>query len=121
MTTGLASLHQEMLREMKDDAEQVLAKKNVLDWDSEQVVQECLVDTEEYTISLVQDLGNRLEHLSSTRKPVTMKEVLGLGGKSHHAAFVVMPGRKSVRRLVQLEGVHLSREEWAVERDKYVG
>ena len=76
-----------------------------------------LVDTEAGTISLpeqkVQDLRERLAEWPPHRKQATVREVLVLAGKLHHAAFVIRPGRYFVHRLLQLAGLHLNGMERA--------
>jgi len=84
---------------------------------TEHVVLGWLVDTEAGTISLpeqkVQDLRERLAEWPPHRKQATVREVLVLAGKLHHAAFVIRPGRYFVHRLLQLAGLHLNGMERA--------
>ena len=76
------------------------------------------IDTESITISLparkVVELSARLAAEWPTgRRTATVKEVLVLAGKLHHASFVIRSGRYSVRRLLQLINLHLNEAERA--------
>ena len=61
----------------------------------------------------VDELREMLQKWPSARMHATVKEVLVLAGKLHHAAFVIRPGRYFVRRLLQLAGLHLNGVERA--------
>ena len=117
LTAALASTHHVMLGERGEGEEQVLAKKKMKNWKEREVVLGWVVDTRRGTLSLqeerVAELREMLEQWPSTRTHATVKEVLVLAGKLHHAAFVIRPGRYFVRRLLQLAGLHLNGVERA--------
>ena len=77
------------------------------------------LDTERMTISLparkVLELRNLLEEWSAWRSTATVRELLVLAGKLHHAAYVIRPGRYFVRRLSAAEQ---DESEWAGEKGR---
>ena len=66
------------------------------------------------TVGLLQrkleDLQQRLATWLPERREETVREVLSLAGKLHHAAYVVRPRRYFVRRLLRLTNQHLTEE-----------
>ena len=75
------------------------------------------IDTESMTIAMptrkVDDLRARVAEWTAERQSATVRGVLVLAGKLHHASFVIRPGRYFVRRLLQLSNLHLSGAERA--------
>ena len=55
----------------------------------------------------VDELRARRAEWPPGREEATVKEVLLLTEKLHHAFFVIRPGRYFVRRLLQLSNLHL--------------
>ena len=95
-----------------------MTHSKVTDWAPHPVVSEVTLDTEATTISSPQrklwDLQERLGRWPSARETATMRDFLVLlAEKLQYAVFVVRPGRYFVRRLLQLNKLHLSRDERA--------
>ena len=97
--------------------EPLLSHRKVTGWATQQEVLGYGIGTESMTIALparkVDDLYARVAEWPPERETATVKEVLVLAGKLHHASFVIRPGRYFVRRLLQLSNLHLSGAERA--------
>ena len=61
----------------------------------------------------VGDFRARVAESTAVRQSATVREVLVLEGKLHHASFVIRPGRYFVRRLLQISNLYLSEAERA--------
>ena len=117
LSRSLASIHFQAMGERGVEEEPLLSPKKVTNWSTQHEVLGFWLDTVKMSISLpdrkVKDFQERLEEWPEGRKTATVREVLVLAGKLHHAAYVVRPGRYFVRRLLQLNKLHLSGDERA--------
>ena len=96
MAQSLASIHFQVMGEREEGEEPLLSNKKVTDWAPQQEVLGFDLDTEKMTISLparkVRELRELLEEWPTGRCTETVREVLVLTGKLHHAAYVIRPG-----------------------------
>ena len=117
LSRSLASIHFEAMGERCEGEEPLLSQKKVTGWATQQEVLGYDIDTESMTIALpprkVDDLRAQVAKWPVGRETATVKEVLVLAGKLHHASFVIRPGRYFVRRLLQLSNLHLNGAERA--------
>ena len=93
----------------REGEEPLLSHRKVTGWATQQEVLGYDIDTESMTIALaarkVDDLRARVAECPPERETATVKEVLVLAGKLHHASFVLRPGRYLGRRLRQLSNL----------------
>ena len=112
VSKSLASIHFQAMGEREVGGEPLPSHKKVTDWAPRWEVLGFTLNTEAMTVSLplqkLRDLQERLEAWSTTRETATVREILVLAGKLDHAAFVVWPGRFSVRKLLQLSMLHVN-------------
>ena len=98
--------------ERAEGAEPLLSRKKVTDWAPQQEVLGFDLDTEKKARSLpikkVRELWELLEEWPTGRNTATVREVLELPAKLHHATYVIRPGRYLVRRFLQLSKPHLN-------------
>ena len=117
LSRSLALIHDQAMGERCEGEEPLLSHKKVTGWATQQEVLGYDIDTESMSIALptrkVDDLRARLAEWPAGRQTATVKEVLVLAGKLHHASFVIRPGRYFVRRLLQLSNLHLDGGERA--------
>ena len=88
------------------EGEEPLLSHKVTDSAPQQEVLGFDLDRDKMTISLpvrkVKELRELLEEWPAGRSTATVREVLVLAGKLHHAAYVIRPGRYFVQQLLQL-------------------
>ena len=101
--------------EREEGEEPLLSQKKVTDWAPQKDMLGFDLDAEKMTIALparkVRELREPLEEWPAGRCTATVRKVLVLAEKLHHAAYVIRPGRYFVRRLLQLSGLHLNGQE----------
>ena len=82
--------------ERGEGEEQLLLHRTVTGWATQQEVLGYDIDTESMTIALparkVNNLRARVAEWPPEREMATVKQVLVLAGKLHHASFVIRPG-----------------------------
>ena len=95
--------------------EPLLSNTTVTDWAPQQEVLGFDLDTERMTMSLpartVRELQELLGEGPAGMRTATVREVLALTGKLHHAEYVIIPARYFVQRLLQLSRLHLNGQE----------
>ena len=115
LTASLADAHFQAMGERGAEEEPLVPRKKMTGWVTAQEILGFWVDTEEMTVGLperkLDDLRHRLGCWPPGRREATVREVLSLAGKLHHAAYVVRPGRYFVHRLLRLANLHLTGEE----------
>ena len=114
LSRPLAFIHEKAMDERSEGEEPLLSRKKVT---TQQKVLGYDIDTESMAIALptrkVDHLRARVAKWTAERQSATVREVLVLAGKLHHASFVIRPGRYFVRRLLRLSNLHLSGTERA--------
>ena len=116
LSRSLVVIHEHAMGKRSEGEEPSLSKKKVTGWATQQEVLGYDVDTESMTIALpkkVDELRARLAEWPAGRQTATVREVLVLAGKLHHASFVIRPGRYFGRRFLQLSNLHLDGAERA--------
>ena len=97
------------------EGEEPLLSHKVTDSAPQQEVLGFDLDRDKMTISLpvrkVKELRELLEEWPAGRSTATVREVLVLAGKLHHAAYVIRRGTYFVHLLLQLSGLHLNGQE----------
>ena len=114
LSQPLAIIQEQAMGARSTGEEPLLSHIKVSGWATHQEVLGYDIDTERMIIALptqiVDDLGARVAAWTAKGQSATVREVLVLSRKLHHASFVVRPGRYLVRRLL-LSNLHLSGAE----------
>jgi len=86
-------------------------RKKMTGWSTAHDIIESWVDTEDVVTGLLQrkleDLRQRLASWLPERREATVRDVLWLARKLHHAAYAVWPGRYLFQRFLRLVNLHL--------------
>ena len=114
LVQSLSSIHFQAMRERAEREEPLLSRKKVANWAPQQDVLGFDLDMQRMTISLpakVREVQELLEECPPGKRTATVREVLVVVGKLHHAAYVIRRGTYFVHLLLQLSGLHLNGQE----------